>query len=108
MLIEVNSFMMNGREGSEKEGPNCTHTCVKFTEIGSSRGAATFSVAALGRSVSTPTMSNDFWLDGESEMVESLSLLFTTETLDVTLLVVSLATAVAINDADAVSLMTIF
>lgn len=54
---------------------------------------------------------SDFWLDGES-VVESLSLLFTTETVDgavvVTLLVVSLATAVAINDADAVSLMTIF
>lgn len=62
-------------------------------------------------------LSDDFRLDdGESIVVavavESLSLLFITETVDgvavvTTLLVVSLATAVAISDADAVSLMTI-
>lgn len=62
--------------------------------------------------VSAPTLSNFGLDDGGESVVESLSLLFTTETLDgaviVMLLVVSLATAVAINDADAVSLMTIF
>lgn len=80
-------------------------------------------VVDIGRSVTTSSaLSDDFWLGDGGQLpivvaAESLSLLFIMiETVDgaaavvaavTTLLVVSLATAVAINDADAVSLMTI-
>lgn len=92
------------------------HTCVGIDGIVSLRGAAivvtVFIVVVEFITVSAPTLSNFWLLDGCDSVIESLSLLFTTEMVDgavvVTLLVVNFATAVAINDADAVPLMTIF
>lgn len=94
------------------------HTCVGIDGIGSLRGAAIVVAVSVAVvivvvefiTVSAPTMSN-FWLaDGCDSVIESLSLLFTMVdgAVVVTLLVVNFATAVAINDADAVPLMTIF
>lgn len=107
------------------------HTCVEFSglvvivildgDVVIVISALWCCVVSIGRSKSAPALS-DFRLDDGEPVVaaaaaaaESLSLFLfmITETVDgaavvaVTLLVVSLATAVAINDADAVSLMTI-
>lgn len=106
--------MMNGIIKASLSERLRMHTCESIVNgLVSLRGAALVAtvIVVVEVTVSAPPMS-DFWLDDGDSVVESLSLLFTTETLDgavvVTLLVVSLATAVAINDADAVSLMTIF
>lgn len=105
--------MMNGNE-NERLTQDPMHTCVELVSLRGAASAVTVvtDVEVINvPTVSAPTLSN-FRLDDGESVVESLSLLFTTETVDgavvVTLLVVSLATAVAINDADAVSLMTIF
>lgn len=98
---------------------------MEFSGFGAAAGVVVIVISAarcvvnIGRSVATSALSDDFRLDDIGEPIvvaaaaESLSLLFImTETVDgaavvTTLLVVNFATAVAINDADAVSLMTI-